>query len=403
MRKKARIGVSFWVVLTAGLLMAQAPVGHAAEQETEVKHIEDMVVKEKAGAPGIEQSPSETVIEMDKFTIIGPPTSVVDVLKTQAIVDFRGATDLDPGVDSIYLRGFDATRFVTAIDSLTVQKTGGRKSSNIVDYSLLPTFLIDTVEILPGPHSALYDSKSIGGVINMVSKKPERRDSLKPDAELTTSIGSYDTQNHTMTVQGAVDGVTYDMAYRNYITDGYLRNNETNIDTYYGRMGFLLPADGFVTFSASYSDVEREAPVNNPGTDGDFDGKYPETEDGMFDPWQEPTWDGKSGAYRLAFEQPSPVGRLHFGAYYSKENRERAYYASAGDTELTSMDTDWWQQGGKIQDEIRWTDNHTTTIGYDLAKLYEKFQDRADQKKRRVRSAPVGYSSFGGSEAGPAL
>ena len=344
MRKMTRIGASFWVVLAGILLMAWAPLGHAADQEPEVKHLEDMVVKEKGGAPGIEQTPSETVIEIDKFTTIGPPSSIIDVLKTQAIVDFRGATDLEPGVDTIYLRGFGANRFVTAIDALTIQKTGGRKSSNIVDYSLLPTFLIDTVEILPGPHSALYDSKSIGGVLNLVSKKPERRDSLKPDAELTTSMGSYDTQNHTVTVRGAVDGVTYDLAYRNYMTDGYLRNNETNIDTYYGRLGFLLPADGFVTFSASYSDVEREAAVNNPGADGDFDGDYPETEGGMFDPWQEPTWDGKSGAYRFNFEQPSPIGRLHFGAYYSKENRDRAYYASPGDTEVTSMDTNWWQK-----------------------------------------------------------
>jgi outer membrane receptor protein involved in Fe transport len=383
MRKMRRIGVSFLVVFTGILLMARAPVGHAADQESEVKHLEDMVVKEKGGAPGIEQSPSQTVIEIDKFTTIGPPSSIIDVLKTQAIVDFRGATDLEPGVDSIYLRGFDATRFVTAIDALTVQKTGGRKSSNIVDYSLLPTFLIDKIEILPGPHSALYDSKSIGGVLNMVSKAPERRDSLKPEAKLTTSIGSYDTQNHTVTVQGAVDAVTYDFAYRNYATDGYLRNSETNIDTYYGRMGFLLPADGFVTLSASYSDVEREAAVNNPGKDGDYDSKYPETEGSMFDPWQQPTWDGKSGAYRLAFEQASPIGRLHIGAYYSRENRDRAYYASAGDTVLSSMDTTWWQQGGKIQDEIQWTDNHTTTIGFDLAKLYDDGID--DTKTERIR------------------
>jgi len=189
MRKKRRLGVSFLVVLTGILLMTRAPVSHAADQESEVKHLEDMVVTEKGGAPGIEQSPSETVIEIDKFITIGPPSSIIDVLKTQAIVDFRGATDLEPGVDSIYLRGFDAKRFVTAIDALTIQKTGGRKSSNIVDYSLLPTFLIDKIEILPGPHSALYDSKSIGGVLNLVSKIPERRDSLKPEAKLKASIG----------------------------------------------------------------------------------------------------------------------------------------------------------------------------------------------------------------------
>lgn len=383
MRNMRRIGASFWVVLAGILLMSLAPVGHAADQESDVKHLEDMVVKEKGGAPGIEQTPSQTVIEMDEFITIGPPVSVIDVLKTQAIVDFRGATDLDPGVDTVYLRGFGAKRFVTAIDALTIQKTGGRKSSNIVDYSLLPTFLIDKVEILPGPHSALYDSKSIGGVLNLVSKAPERRDSLKPEAKLTTGISSYDTQNHTLNVQGAVDGVTYDMAYRNYTTDGYLRNNETAIDTYYGRVGFLLPADGFVTFSASYSDVEREAAVNNPGADGDFDGDYPETQNAPFDPWQEPTWDGKSGAYRFAFEQDSPIGRLHLGAYYSKENRDRAYYSSATDTELSSMDTNWWQHGGKIQDEIRWSDNHTSIIGFDLARLYD--DGNVDSKTERIR------------------
>jgi outer membrane receptor protein involved in Fe transport len=383
MRKMRRVGMSFLVVLTGILLMAWTPVGHAADRDSDVKHIEDMVVKEKGGAPGIEQTPSETVIEIDKFTTIGPPISIIDVLKTQAIVDFRGATDLEPGVDTIYLRGFGAERFVTAIDALTVQKTGGRKSSNIVDYSLLPTFLIDKIEILPGPHSALYDSKSIGGVLNLVTKTPERRDSLKPDAKLTTSISSYDTQNHTVTVQGAVNAVTYDVAYRNYSTDGYLRNSKTDIDTLYGRMGFLLPADGFVSLSASYSDVKREAPVNNPGADGDFDNKYPKTEGGMFDPWQDPTWNGTAGAYRLTFEQPSPIGRLHLGAYYSKENRDRAYYASAGDSERSHMDTDWWQEGGKIQDEIQWTDNHTTTIGYDLAKLYDVGIE--DTKTERIR------------------
>ena len=93
--------MSFLVVLTGILLMAWTPVGHAADQDSDVKHIEDMVVKEKGGAPGIEQTPSETVIEIDKFTTIGPPSSIIDVLKTQAIVDFRGATDLEPGVDPV--------------------------------------------------------------------------------------------------------------------------------------------------------------------------------------------------------------------------------------------------------------------------------------------------------------
>jgi outer membrane receptor protein involved in Fe transport len=378
----------------AALAMMVLPCLAASESEQQeepqpgqVQQLDEMEVKETSGAPGIQQTPTETVIDVDAFHTIGPQTSIIDVLKTRAAVDFRGDNDFDPGVDSIFLRGFDAKRFVTAIDGLTILKTGGRKSSNIVDYSQLPTFLIKEVEILPGPHSALYDSKSIGGVINMITKKPEHKESLKPDVTTSAGYGSYNTLNSTTTVQGAVQNFTYDFAYRYYTSDGYLRNSETGIKTYYGRLGYLLPADGFVTLSASVTDNDRQAPVNNPGANGDYDGDYPHAEGGPFDPYMEPTWDGKSHSYRLKVEQPSPIGKVEFEGYTGKDNRQRAYYASPGDTSLTVMDTDWWQEGAKVQDEYKWTDNHTTTLGFDFARLYDDGIDNGKSERINKKGA----------------
>ena len=406
MKKRRLINwIAIGVLMTAAVILTQPVLGFAAENqkqapagdEEQVQQLEDVTVKEKAGAPGLEQSPTETVIDVDRFPTIGVPNSILDVLKTQAAIDFRGETDLDPGVDSVYMRGFDATRFVTAIDGLTVQKTGGRKSSNIVDYALLPAFLIDKIEILPGPHSALYDSKSIGGVLNMITKRPERHDSLKPDLSLTTSYGSYNTQNHELTLQGSVSAVTYDIACNKYLTDGYLRHNETEINTIYGRIGVILPADGFVTFSATYSDVDRQAAVLNPGqrlTDpddvySDYDPDDPTVTASAWSPLQNPTWDGTSSAYRLNAEQATPIGRLTLGAYASRDNRIRAYeeWISKNNHSLgtyhTEMDTDWWQEGGKIMDEIKWSGRHITTVGYDLAKLYDDGVD--NDKTERIR------------------
>ena len=379
MRKKRKNIWRFFVFYTVFLLVAWSADGRAEEKKNDqakeekgdVEHVEDIVVKEKTGAPGVSLSPCETVIELETFSTIGPPNSILDVLNTQAAIDFRGDSGLDPGVDTIYLRGFDASRFVSAIDSLTLQKTGGRKSSNIVDYALLPAFLVDKIEILPGPHSAMYDSKSIGGVLNMISKAPQRHDTLKPDVSLTTGYGSYSTTNNEMVIQGAVDSFTYDMAYKKYDTDGYLRNSETDIDTLYSRVGYLLPAEGFVTFSGSYSVVGREAPVNNNRAISDYDSDYPETDGGLFDPWAQPTWDGRSYAYRLNVDQPSPIGHLRFGGYFSKDDRDRLYYASSGAAAKTHSETVWWQRGGKIQDEIKWADNHVTTLGYDTVTLYD--------------------------------
>ncbi|KJS30114.1 MAG: outer membrane receptor protein [Desulfatitalea sp. BRH_c12] len=372
-----------WVVAVAAVVVWGWTPVWADDEPAQIERLEDVVVHEKGGAPGQTISPSETVIDVDTFTTIGVPDSVLDVLRTQASIDFRGETNLDPGVDSIHLRGFDSQRFVTALDSLTTQKTGGRKSSNIVDYALLPAFLIDRIEILPGPHSALYDSKSIGGVLNLVSQSPRRRERLKPEMQLTTSYGTYETQTHQMTLRGAVNAVTYDLAYQKYATDGYLRNNAIDIDNVYGRIGYVLPLDGFIALSAVYSDVDRQAAVNNPGqTDGDYDDDYPRTEGGPFDPFAAPTWDGIASAYRLNYEQTLPIGRLHIGAYYGEESRDRAYYVNPGDMVKSHSDTEWWQQGGKIQDAIRWSVNHLTTVGFDIAQLYDDGID--DAKTKRV-------------------
>jgi len=375
--------------LVAFFLLGMGGLSWAADDTPEdtpedLQQLEDVVVEDKAGAPGLEQTPQGTVIDMEEFKTIGPQISILDTLKTQAIVDFRGSNALDPGIDSIYLRGFSANRFVTAIDGLTIQKTGGRKSSNIVDYALIPTFLIKDVEILAGPHSALYDSKSIGGVINMVSVKPRHHNSLKPDVTLTTSYGSYETWNNIATAQGAVKDFTYDLAYRRYLTEGYLRHNDTDIETLYGRIGYLLPADGFVTLSLSGTDTDRDEPVNNPGTTyGDYDSDYPKTE-ASYDAFQDPTWDGESHAWRLNMEQPSPLGLITLGAYSSKERRNRAYYASLGDTVRTELDTTWWSEGVKFKDDIQWLPDHTTTVGFDLTYMYDNGNDPEDDKNQRI-------------------
>jgi outer membrane receptor protein involved in Fe transport len=391
-RKREVIKLLGFVVLLAGALLMACPLpgmaADAAEEqaaqapESEIQQLQDVTVKEKAGAPGIELEPTETIIEVDKFITVAPSDSILDVLKTQAAIDFRDQNDLDPGVDSVYLNGFDSTRFVTALDGLTIQKSGGRKSSNIVDYSMLPAFLIEKIEILPGPHSAMYDAKAIGGVLNFISRSPKRRDSLKPDVALSTGYSTYETWNTTVSLEGAVSAFTYDFGYQNYATDGYLRNSAMNKNIYYGRLGLVLPLDGFITLSASYSDVDRDAPVRNPAYDGsDYDPDYPivinTSTSSVFDDRQKPTWDSVSNSYRLNYEQSLPIGRLSVVGYSGKDNRVRSYYdytdstRTTLETERSNMDTDWWQEGAKIMDEISWTPNHITTVGYDIAKMYD--------------------------------
>ena len=370
-----------WVLfLCSGLLFLFVSQTTAAEEE--VKKIGEIQVTAPREDTGVVLAPEATVIDVETYETPGITQNVVDILKDRAIVDFRGESSLVPDDDTIFLRGFDASRFTTALDSLTVEKTGGRQSSHIVDYALLPTFLIDKIEILPGPHSALYPGKSIGGVVNLVTKRPQKYPSVKPEAHVSTSYASYDTQHHNMTVRGGVDAFNYDLAFDKYYTDGFLRNNEADIDTWFGRLGYTLPSDGFITVSASYSDADRQVPVNNDPTSPTYDPDYPEVTSSSWEPSQEPTWDKEAYNYRLNFEQLSPIGLWTAGAYSSKENRQRNYW-ELDQSAYTAWETIWWQDGARIQDKVDFSENHATTVGYEIARL---FDNGPDYKEERVRS-----------------
>lgn len=366
------------MAILLAIIMVVIPQLCKAEQE--VMQVGEIQVTAPRKKEGIVVAPSTTTINVDEYKMLGTPQNIVDILKDCAIINFRGETDLVPDDDTISMRGFSASRFVTAIDGLTIQKTGGRKSSHIVDYALLPAWLIEKIEIMPGPHSALYPGKSIGGVLNLITKTPKKYPTLKPDVNVTTSYRSYNTQNHNINLQGGVHSFIYEVGYQKYLTDGYLRNNEADIDTVFGRIGYILPSDGHITLSASFTDADREIAVNNDPADN-YDSDYPEVEDSSFNPIQRPTWDKEATSYRLNYKQPTPIGIWTLGAYKSKENRERNYWDKATGTEYTEWETIWWQHGGRIQDEIRFGENHVTTVGFDMAQMYD---NGPDEKKKRI-------------------
>jgi outer membrane receptor protein involved in Fe transport len=372
------------------MLFILAPFQAIADntENERVHQLEEVTVREKTGAEAFTFQPQSTVIELNNHETIGIPQNVGDIMKDLIIFDFRGESALVPDDDTFQMRSFEANRFVTAIDGLNLRKTGGRKSSHIVDYAYLPTFLIERIEILPGPHSALYPAKSIGGVANFITRAPRVNEELKPNINVSTSYKSYDTQNHSLSLQGSVQSFTYDLGYQKYATDGYLRNNDADIDTVFGRLGYVFPSGGHVAVSASYSDADRGIVVFNDPTDpqSNYDNDYPKVSDALFYDWQKPTWNGRGYSYRLNYRQPTTIGNFSGDAYYSEEVRNRSYLSlinpadpSLGFNRLSS-DTNWYQEGAKIQNEFRLANNHLTTLIGDFEQCYD-----GEDKDRRIR------------------
>ncbi len=366
------------------------PESQAAEGE--VHDIGQIEVTAEGKREEVYLSPTSTSIVLDDYQTIDIPQNLGDYLKDLIIFDFRGQSDLVPDNDSFQLRGFDSNRFVSAIDGLNLRKTGGRKSSNIVDYTYLPPFLIERIEVLPGPHSALFPAKAIGGVANFITRAPRIHESLKPDVSVSTSYASYETLNENIYAQGGVNALTYDVGYQKYATNGFLRNSEADIDTVFGRLGFVLPTGGHLAFSASYSDSDRNIPVINDPSDAasQYDGDFPfvSKKTSAFRDWQNPSWDGTAMSYRFNYRQPTRIGNLAADAYYSEEQKDRRYtdWVNANNhalgTTVVSMDTRFYQQGVKILDEIRLSDRHATTIEGDIEQCFDGDNNDGNKDKR---------------------
>lgn len=384
--KKRTIFLAFLAAVLTAALPVSGMCGDTASQEEvyDMGRIDFTAKGEKTIAEPVSVDPQKSTIHLDDYKSVTIPQNAGDLVKELVIMDHRGETDLVPDDDTLYMRGFSSKRFTTALDGSAIRKTGGRQSSHIVDYALIPPFMIDSIEVLPGPHSALYPGKSIGGVVNFKTKDPKRHDTRKPDTAVSTSYGTYGTQNHSLSLAGSAGDFVYDLGYQNYATDGYLRNNEADINTFYSRLSYLLKNEGHVSFTASYTDADRQIPVNNDPDDAesDFDSDYPTvSEASRFYDWQNPTWDKIATSYRLNLELPTSAGTWNASAFYGKENRDYSMmeWVDSSDHSLGTQDgsweTKWHQQGGKITNEFSLAEGHVTTVGAAVEQLFDGYGD----------------------------
>ncbi|HEV2531937.1 TonB-dependent receptor [Phenylobacterium sp.] len=155
--------------------------------------IEELVVT----AQKREQSLQDVPVAVSAFT-----SEKRDLIGVNTIADL---TNFTPGLeynaqnDRNTLRGVGRNTNVHAADGSVAQYSDGIYTSSTTEAGKTPLF-VDRIEILRGPQGTLYGRNSIGGAINIISKRPTE----DFYAEVRASL-----QNYSMRViEGAVSGPT---------------------------------------------------------------------------------------------------------------------------------------------------------------------------------------------------
>jgi len=153
----------------------------AAQASSEPAEIDEVVVTAtRINSPILESPSTITVITPQDLATPGT-TDVSSVLeRTSGVI----INDYGPvgSSKSISLRGSTSDQVLVLLDG--VRLNSSRISQ--VDLSSIPMDIIDHVEVLRGGASAIYGSGAIGGVINIITKRPD-----KPQVSLSVSNGSY--------------------------------------------------------------------------------------------------------------------------------------------------------------------------------------------------------------------
>lgn len=165
----------------------------------------------KTDTPLIETPQSVSVITLDQMTDRNVQTLNQAVEFTAGVgVDTYGQ---DTRFDWLNIRGFDESTYGLFRDNSRWQS--GQVEGQIDPYEL------QEIDVIKGPSSVLYGQNTPGGLVNLVTKRPEAETSN----ELILNLGSYNRRQAEGDFGGPIDGA----AHWRYRLLGLYRDSDTQV------------------------------------------------------------------------------------------------------------------------------------------------------------------------------
>lgn len=143
-----------------------------------------------------------TVISSGEITQAGF-NSVTDVLQSSAVTNGTGqinnffggfVTDGGTGANTLGLRGLGPSRTLILLNGRRLAPGGTRGSVLAADLNILPTSIVDRIEVLKAGASSVYGSDAVAGVVNIITDQQIRGLSLEAQTNVPEIGAGVDTR-----------------------------------------------------------------------------------------------------------------------------------------------------------------------------------------------------------------
>ena len=235
------------LLLSIGI--AAAPQIHAEETTTQLKEVVVTATRTEKDPDDVTQTVS--VVKGEEIRRSGA-TDVATAIQNAAGVHISGYGT--PGsVESLKMRGAYSSQVLVLLNGIRMNSSrdGG------FDLSLIPVAVedIERIEIVRGPASALYGSDAVGGVINVITKKPSKNQTL-----VKAAAGSHGYDELFLSNAGRKDGFYYSLSGDRETADGYRVNSDLYQWVYGGKAGYDISKTSSVELTVNYLQNDTGSP-----------------------------------------------------------------------------------------------------------------------------------------------
>ncbi|QFU77352.1 TonB-dependent siderophore receptor [Halioglobus maricola] len=245
--KKGTAIFSSAVALSSSLALAQEPTAEQADEST----LEEVLVfgtlsnfsALKSDTPIMESARSVSIITQQQILERG--ALVLDDTFTYNAGVTGEAYGFATRGDWVFVRGLDVPQYQDSLQSLFGNYNNTRPH----------IYTLEQVEILKGPASVLYGQGSPGGIVNVVSKRPQSESAH----EITAEYGTFD---HTQLGVDSTGAINDQWSYR-FV--GVYKDSDSQVDEVFDKTTVIAPSISWrpgdatdITLLLNYTETESD-------------------------------------------------------------------------------------------------------------------------------------------------